>query len=157
MSEPEARAEDADLEARAEEAEQEEYDSAAHRRTWVSAKVASAARRRASRVGQRCTHPFGERTELLHLWVDSFNESQNGFRCEAPVGGMFLTILTHFEFESSNTAFIGDSVPRAAVGHGTSANADVPPPALATIWHEACEEGTNMSSHAREVDGMEVM
>jgi hypothetical protein len=51
MSEPEARVEDADLEARAEEAEQEEYDSATHRRTWVSAKAAGAARRRASRGG----------------------------------------------------------------------------------------------------------
>jgi hypothetical protein len=61
-------------------------------------------------VGQRCARPFGERTERLHLWVDSFNESQNGFRCEAPVGGMFLTILTHFGFESSNAAFIGDSL-----------------------------------------------
>jgi hypothetical protein len=38
--------------------------------------------------------------KVLHFWVSSYDESQNGFQFGSPVGGVFLMCWTYYGFES---------------------------------------------------------
>jgi hypothetical protein len=54
--------------------------------------------------GRGCARSFGERIKLLHFSVMSSDKSQNVFRFESPVGGLFSVI--YFLFDSLNRALV---------------------------------------------------